>query len=79
MALARSAHEAPQEVTEMSNITTTMTTVTQSAFAMPVYGRAFGTSGRVIPGIDVPARDRHLSVSLKGADKGTTVWRPPHC
>lgn len=63
----------------MSTITNTMTTATQSAFAMPTYGRAFGISTCAIQGTDVPVRDRHVAASLKGAFLGTSVWRPPNC
>ena len=63
----------------MSTITNTMTTATQSAFAMPIYGRAFGTPVCAIAGVDVPVRDRHVAASLKGAIAGTSVWRPPNC
>ncbi|CUR58585.1 hypothetical protein NOCA2520003 [metagenome] len=63
----------------MSNITNTMTTATQSAFAMPIYGHAFGTPACAVQGIDVPVRDRHVAASLKGATQGTSVWRPPNC
>ncbi len=63
----------------MSNITNTMTTATQSAFAMPVYGRAYGNSACAIEGIDVRVRGSHVTASLKGAFPGTIAWRPPNC
>ena len=63
----------------MSTNLNPMTTVNQSTFLMPIYGRAFGMSACAISGIDVPVRDRHVAASLKGAFPGTSVWRPPNC
>ncbi len=79
MALARSAHKDPKEVTALSNIMNKMTTATQSAFGMPNYGHAFGTSVCAVQGISIPVRDRIVAASLTGATQGTSVWRPPNC